>query len=1107
MKRLVWSVCVLAAVAVLVPVRAAAAQGVTSAAVAGRVTDDAGAAVASALITLTNASTGQRYSSRTSDDGRYNFENVAVGGPYTLETRSLGFEAARSAPFQLALGQRLELNVSVKRAAVEVGGVTVTAEANPLVSRSRTGAQTFVSDSALRRLPSLSRNFTDFIQTVPQVVTAGVPGATLGGQNNRFNNIQIDGGVNNDVFGLAASGTPGGQANAHPISVEAVQEYQVLIAPFDIRQGGFAGGLINAVTKSGTNEFHGSVWSYLGNQDLVGRDTAGAKAIDFTQTQYGASVSGPIIRDRLHFFGSVDVQHRETPSTGVAASAQQIGSDTTGGLDSVGVGIRQVTADSVAQLLRDYGQAFGFDPGTWQVASLGNPDKNIFGKLTAQLGTNSQLEASYNFVDANQDNLIRNSTATGFRDGYELSNSGYNFRTQTNTAKAKWNTAFAGRYANELLLGYQRIRDKRALASDVPLIFVGGDRGGTSIAAGAERFSQANSLDQDVYEVTDNLTFSKGTHVFTVGTHNEFFHFFNVFFPASRGVWSFSNVGTLTTQTSSRYERAIALRPQGPNADFHVRQYGFYAQDQFTPRPGLTITAGLRVDIPSMDKPDSNPTLASSALAINTGAFPSGNPLWSPRFGFNYDVRGDGSTFLRGGVGIFSGRPPYVWVSNAFGNTGLEQTTLICDGAFTGTGGATLGDTVPSFRMDPNDQPLSCGNEGPGSVSAAASAASIVYFDKDFKFPRNLKLSLGADRRLPWGMVGTFDFLYTKAINQFYISDVNLRGILSTWSGEGGRQQYGTIRAGDGTSTGTSNSASTTPTRLTPTSGSGGFRDVLRHSNRSDDRSFSVTGQLQKRFSDGLEFNVGYTYSHTEDLFSLTSSIASSNYRFTTLDGTIANRNLRTSAFDIPHKITASGTMDVKWGVQLSVIYVGQSGSPYTYVVSNDINSDGFGGNDPVYVPRNRADIAMDGNGSNGNFPSQIGFGTPAEQDAAYATLDNYINTEECLREHRGTLLTRNVCRNPWMNFLNARLAKVFQTVRGQSFEVTADIINVLHLIDGDWGLIRSTTGFEEVNLLTRTGFDATSQRGIYALSLPQRDKVSIDLSRWKMQLGLKYMF
>src|SRR5947207_7536081 len=830
MKTLVRSLCVLGTLAGIIPCRSVA-QGVTSAAVVGRVIDDAGIAVPSATLTLSNPSTGARYSARSADDGRFFFENVEVGGPYTLDVRALGFEAGHLTDIWLRLGQRLVQNVTLKRAAVEVSGVTVTAEANPLTSQSRTGAQTFVSDSIIRRLPTLSRNFTDFIVTVPQVVTAGVPGATLGGQNNRFNNIQIDGGVNNDVFGLAASGTPGGQATAHPSSIEAVREYQVLIAPFDIRQGSFAGGLINAVTKSGSNVFHGSAFGFLQNQSFVGKDTAGVSQAEFTQSQYGASLSGPILRDRLHFFASVDVQHRETPWAG-----QQIGSDTTGGKDSVGVGIRQRTADTVAALLHTYGLPYGFVPGTWQAPTLGNPDKNIFGKLTAQLGTNSQLEASYNFVDANQDNLTRNSTATGFRDGYQLSNSGYNFRTRTNTAKAKWTTTVAGSYANELLLGYQRIRDKRALPSNVPLIFVGGDRGGTNIAAGAERFSQGNSLDQDIYEVTDNFTFSKGTHLLTVGTHNEFFHFFNVFFPASYGVWSFKDTTALKAGTPFRYEIALPLRAGGPNADFHVQQLGGYFQDVYSPRPGLTVTLGLRVDVPFMDKPPVNSALEISVLRVNTRNSPSGNALWSPRVGFNYDVKGDQSTIVRGGLGIFSGRPPYVWVSNAYSNTGLEQATLVCDGNFTTT---RTNDTVPRFRVSPDSQPRLCGNEGAGSAGLSTAVASVVYFDKNFKLPQNLKAAFGVDRQLPGGVVGTFDFLYTRGLNQFYIYDVNLRGVVGNAVGEGGRPLYGTINPATG---------AISAARL-----STAFAGVLRHTNRSGDYSYSFTSQFQKRFSNGRQ--------------------------------------------------------------------------------------------------------------------------------------------------------------------------------------------------------------------------------------------------------------
>ena len=359
MKRYALWVAVFAFLAALLPVVPAAAQGVTSAAVSGRLTDESHAPVEQAVVNLINTSNGQRYSTRSSSDGRFYFENAQVGGPYTLEVRALGFAPEQATGVTLALGQRFVRDFSLKRTAVEVAGITVSGNENPLLSPSRTGASATVGGDVINRLPTLGRNFTDFVSTVPQVVSSGVPGTSLGGQNNRFNNIQVDGGVNNDLFGLAAGGTPGGQANAHPISVEAIKEYQVLIAPFDVRQGGFTGGLVNAVTKSGSNAFHGSLFGFLQNQGLVRdsvpqRDSITTRVplqTDFTQTQYGGSISGPILRDRLQFFGSVDVQHRVAPFTGAV-----IGSDTTGGADSVGIGIRYATATRVQQiLLTQYG--------------------------------------------------------------------------------------------------------------------------------------------------------------------------------------------------------------------------------------------------------------------------------------------------------------------------------------------------------------------------------------------------------------------------------------------------------------------------------------------------------------------------------------------------------------------------------------------------------------------------------------------------------------------------------------------------------------------------------------------------------------------------------
>src|SRR6266702_3574960 len=691
MKRVVWSCGLLATFALLLfPPRAALAQGVSSAAVAGRITDESGAPVPAAQLTLINGSTGQRYAARSRDDGRYSFENVDVGGPYTLGARALGFEPKTGTPFNLQLGQRLALDLSLKRAAVELAGVIVETSSNPLLSTARTGAGSFISDSALRRLPTLNRAFNDFVNTAPQIVKTPGGGASFTGQNDRFNNIQIDGTVNNDLFALGASNQiPGGGVNARPLSIEAVKEYQVLTAPFDVRQGGFVGGLINAVTKSGTNQFHASVFGYMQNENFVGSDTNGVSVpvADYQQQQYGFTFGGPIIRDRLHFFVTGDFRHDNRPF----ATSIQLGANG----DTTGVGITQARFDSVQQILTTQ---YGFDPGTW---------------------------------------------------------------------RGKWTTTFGNNLSNELIVGRTTISDNRPPVSNHPLILVGGNSPGTYIAAGAERFSHANSLDQRVVEVTDNITFPAGKHLLTLGTHNELIHFRNVFFPASIGIWNFATPAALAAGTPNFYARALPglLRPDGPVADFDVTQVGFYGEDRFSPVPNLTLTAGLRMDVPSVPAPAFNTALdtgvAFPALGgggVDTRSSPSGNILWSPRLGFNYDVNGRQETIVRGGVGIFSGRPPYVWVSNAYGNTGLEQRTLLCNGVISGgSPGGT--DTVPTFTVDPNAQPRKCGAGGPTSDSASAAATSIVFYDQNFKFPQALKLALGVDRALPWNLFATVDFI------------------------------------------------------------------------------------------------------------------------------------------------------------------------------------------------------------------------------------------------------------------------------------------------------------------------------------------------------------
>lgn len=1045
------------------------AQGVTTGAVRGTVTDEAGNPVVGAVLTLVNGQTGLRNTVSSREDGLFDLENVTPGGPFTLSARAIGYRPVAQSGIRVALGQVVEVSLKMGQAAVELSAVTVTAEAaNPLLSTARTGASAYVTDSFIANLPTLERNFTDFISTLPQV-----NGTSIAGQNNRFNNIQIDGGVNNDLFGLGSTGTPGGQVNERPISLAAVKEYQVLIAPFDVRQGGFTGGLVNAITKSGTNEFHGSLYFYGQAQSLARKtvqygnslfgSSLGTDVLNtFHEYQYGGTLSGPIIPNRLQFFASVDLTSRASPFSGYLQ-----------GDSAIDVGAFGVTVPQADSVIAWSNANLHTDPGSALQVSDNTPDHNIFVKLNGQVNSSSQFEISFNHVTASDGSLIRQFSFASYRSGYELGGAGYRINNTTQSLRVSYKAALGDRYNNELLLGYQNIQDLRNPGMNTPLIFVGEYGGAVSI--GAERFSQGNVLKQDNYEVTDNLTIGMGQHLVTVGTHNEFFKFYNNFFPGSYGVWGFASTAALYALTPNHYDIALPLRPGGPLAQWNVDQLGLYAQDVWNVTPRLSVTYGVRVDDPILPtKPGSDSALATVAFAhvkddgsgaaadtarANTGGFTTA-PLWSPRLGFNYDVRGDRSTILRGGVGVFSGRPPYVWVSNAYSNNGLTQATLTCNGAQT-----------PAFSTSLASQPQACATGGPPSPPIP----SIVYFDHGFKFPQTLRVALGGDQQLPWSTVGSIDLLYTRTLNQFYLNDVNLQGVQFVNAAEGNRLMYGSV-ASQG---------------LTPVRVSANFADVIRQYNQSGDNSISGTLSLDKRFSNHVSFNVGYTYSKTKDRECLTSSVSHSNLQFAVLQGPLDNRPLATSCFDVPNRLVATVLLDAPLGFKASLTYQGASGTPYTFVVNNDDNGDGLAGNDPIYVPLDSA-----------SNPGYLLHGTD------WAKLNQLINSQSCLSGARGTLLARNTCRNPWTNFINARIAKSFPTINGQSFQVTLDIFNLPNLINSGWFQNRQTSGFEDVAILQRSGTQANGQ-GIYTLtgSINYVNSIVPTWNRYRLELSGQYTF
>jgi hypothetical protein len=1045
------------------------AQGVTGAAVRGSITTEDGESADGAFLTLTNEATGAQLTA-IAENGGYFFDNVPPGLDYTITVESAGYKPLTRSGIALRLGQRVTVDLTLK---LEGEVIVIEDDVNrTLTDRGRTGSATRVTSERIEGLPLQGRNFTDLAATTPLVQSN-----SIGGQNNRYNNIQIDGGANNDLFGLAASGTPGGQANAKPLTIEAIDQFVVQVAPFDVRQSNFAGGQINAITKSGTNELHGSLFGYYQGKELLDLPLAGfgddPTFQSFETMQLGGTLGGPILRDKAHFFVAADVQ-RSDSSFGNAF--QISGRDSAA--DIARAGFDNATAERFRQILASYGVN---NPGNALAPKIDNPDRNLFAKVSTSVIKGSYLDLSYNLVDASQDNLTRSPTAptvpNRLRDGYQLSNSGYEIANRTHTARAKllsnWD---GGRIANEMLAGYSRIRDAREVADDAPLILVKVGQLGAAdawLAAGAERFSQSNSLDQDIFQFQDNFTVAFGKHRLTVGTANELLKIRNVFLQAATGVWAFDSLDAFEAGTPLAFQRRFGISAdQDPGtAEFDAFQTGGYVQDEWSVTRNLTIMPGFRVDVPFLSDANRNPALLDDAvLPIDTSAVPSGNVLWSPRVGFNWDIDGDTRSILRGGVGVFTGRPPYVWVSNAYIGNGLSQIELSCT--------ATTG--VPVFTADPGAQPTDCAG-GTAPPTPGTNQGPIDYFDPDTKYPQNLRAALGADRQIAEGLTASLDVLYTRDLNAFYINDENLveQGV----DGEG-RNLYGTFAA-------TGFRAS--PTRIDTED----LTSAMKVSNKNGGRVYTATFQLQQRLGDRADISLGYSYSQSRDRISFTSSQAFSNFQFAPVDGPIDDRRVRPSAFDRPHKLTVAGTVRLPLGFATGLTYVGVSGAPYTWTVGGDVNADGISGNDAVFVPAEA---------------SQISLMDPGQ----YGALDQFISSQGCLNQSRGRILSRGACRNPWLNLVNLRLSwtspKISAAQKDHRFEVQFDIFNLLNLLNNDWGLLDQAANFEThgSQFLRAVGYDAAQRRPIYNFTAPQAVESTIytpTTSRWRMQLGARYTF
>ncbi|MFK7832874.1 MAG: carboxypeptidase regulatory-like domain-containing protein [Winogradskyella sp.] len=1046
------------------------AQGVTTASINGQVTEASGSALPGANIVAVHTPSGTTYGAVTDFDGYYRISNMRTGGPYTVTISYVGFKESKDEAVFLGLGESKRISVALSEDASVLDEVVITAQANSIFDAGKTGAETRVSQRQVNTLPSLSRNIADFARLTPQAKITGDDVISIAGQNNRYNAIYIDGAVNNDVFGLAGNGTNGGQTGVSPISLDAIESFQVNVAPFDVRQSGFAGGSISAITKSGTNTFTGSAYTFLRNQDLAGKtpvDLAGEdareKLDEFAANIYGVRLGGPIIENKLFFFVNYEREDQETP--------QPFNIDSYRG---------DATAEDLGTLTNFLSTNYGYDAGGFANNTSSLVSDKLIAKLDWNINDNNTLSLKHSYVKAVQLNARASNTGS-----INFFNRAINFESITNSTALELNTRIGNKFANNLVVGFTTVNDDRGPEGNpFPSVQIF-DAAGTSIFFGSEPFSTSNLLEQRVITLTNNFEIYSGKHTITIGTNNEFSSANNVFFRQNFGDYRFNNLDAFYAGTPNRYRHGYSLiggsgdDSQGA-AEFDLFQFGLYVQDEVNVSENFKLTAGLRIDIPYWEDGTENEDFNTRTVELleNAGKDLQGarvgqgidaNVHISPRVGFNWDVNGKKSTQVRGGLGIFTSRVPLVWPGGTYNNNGVTTGFI-----------QLTGSNAPEFNPNPNTQ-FQDPAQGSGSLGG-----QIDLFAKDFMLPQVFKTNIAVDQKLPGGFTLSADFIWNDNITAVIYENLNVAGPQFDTTGAGSRPNYG-FQSIDNT-----------------------YSDIYLGSNTGAGSSYNIAATLSKNFITNkfdIRSAVTYSYGEADGILDGTSSQNSSQWRnLETVNGSNAP-DLSVSDFSPGHRILANSTFEFKWTenikTRIGLFYEGAEGSPLSYVYNGDgLLADTGSDSALIFVPSNEAQAQLVDNGD-------------VTAAAQWAALDAYIEGNDYLRSRRGQFAERNADRSDWSHIIDLKFAQEFGITFGKKvhrFEVTADIFNFTNLLNKEWG-VRTFANFGQVQLLDFEGFGADGTTPEFTFDERSGETTNIiddsglQSSRWQMQVGLRYTF